>query len=272
MESSFSLRLALLMAGAAVIAIVYFFGTRRSRNRNRIRKQSRVSRINPVDVISAQQSAEQKSPMLTDDLDAIPPPRETPTIGAEVPPVPQVDALDDLPKLEKEPAGRSGRRKTRAASDVTQMEMSFDEDAGQTPDGAKTDRLLTLYVLPSTEHAFAGEPIVQALNSVGLNYGDMEIFHHFGAGRLQTKEPLFSVANMLEPGTFDISNMHRFESPGLVFFLQLPTVLDGAVSFELFLNTAQRLTEALNGELYADPKTPLDSLIIENMRKLAAEY
>ena len=272
MESSFSLRLALLIAGAAVIALVYFFGTRRSRNRNRLRKQGRVSRINPVDVISAHQSAEQKSGMLTDELDAESVPQDSPVIGANDPVVDQTAAYDDLPKLEKEPAARRGRRKSRAAKNITQMEMRFDEESAQPPDAAQTDRLITLYVMPPTEHAFAGESIVQALNSVGLHYGDMEIFHHFGAGRLRTKEPLFSVANMLEPGTFEISNMHRFQSPGLVFFLQLPALLDGAVSFELFLNTAQRLTEALNGELYADPKTPLDSLIIENMRKLAAEY
>ena len=44
------------------------------------------------------------------------------------------------------------------------------------------------------------------------------------------------------------------------------------VSFELFLNTAQRLTESLSGVLYADPKTPLDSPRIEEMRKIAAEF
>ena len=156
------------------------------------------------------------------------------------------------------------------------MEMSFDDELSaadaESVEEEESDEFITLYVLPTNEYGFVGESIIQALNAVGLKYGDMEIFHHFGAGRLQTNQALFSVANMLEPGTFDLNQIERFRSPGLVFFLQLPAALDGAVSFELFLNTAQRLTEALDGELFATPKTPLDSALIDDMRRIAAKY
>ena len=273
MENSLALRIGLLLVGAAVIALVYFFGTKRARNRKRFRKHGRVSRINPVDAISAQQSAEEKSQIFVDDSLSEQPDVESSPLYVQKAVVETNASLDELPKVEKDPRrARTGRGRKRDKN-LTQIEMSFgDAPSENEQSGEQTDRLLTLYVLPPTESAFTGESIVEGLNAVGLKYGEMEIFHHYGAGRLKTEQPLFSVANMLEPGTFDMNRIERFNTPGLVFFLQLPTVLDGAVSFELFLNTAQRLTEALGGELFADPKRPLDSAAIEEMRKLAAEY
>ena len=274
MDNSFALRMGLLLVGVAILALVYFFGSRRSRNRRRLRAQSRVSRINPVDVISAQQTAEQKSPLFPPAEDLEFDRLKEPAIETESPFVERQDALAELPRLENEPKRRRRASPMRGKKDLTQIEMSFDDDLSDEAEhrDEQTEHLLTLYVMPPTEHAFMGESIVQGLNSVGLSYGEMDIFHHFGAGRLRTDKPLFSVANMLEPGTFDIQNIDHFSTPGLVFFLQLPAELDGAVSFELFLNTAQRLTEALGGELYADPRTPLDSVQIEDMRKIAAQY
>ncbi|MGR8949309.1 MAG: cell division protein ZipA [Gammaproteobacteria bacterium] len=275
MESSFSLRLGLVLIGALVIAAIYFLSTRKSRNRRRFRNQGKLGRINPVDAITAQQSASEKSAIFSADDNIDAPLAETfeAAVGQVAPDV--RDDIDDLPKVEKNPSRRQRKSSRKRKKSVTQMEMSFDDETGadvDTADAEETDRLLTLYVLPSTEQGFMGETVIQALNSVGLKYGEMEIFNHFGAGRLQTNQALFSVANMVEPGTFDLNQIERFQTPGLVFFLQLPAPLDGAVSFELFLNTAQRLTEALGGELYATPKTPLDSTLIDEMRRVAAEY
>ncbi|MEM7467862.1 MAG: cell division protein ZipA [Pseudomonadota bacterium] len=278
MDNSFALRLGLLLVGAVVVGLIYLFGTRRARNRRRFRTNARVETINSADMIGAQQSAQEKSeifsvadapvePEVLPDESSLKLGDDSARISAESAPV------EDLPLVEKNPNPR--RRKNRSeARDTSQIEMHFD-DASANSDGINEEehpQLITLYVLPPGEHAFVGESIVQGLNSVGLHYGDMDIFHHHGAGRLQTKEPLFSVANMLEPGTFDMQQIDRFTTPGLVFFLQLPTSLDGAVSFELFLNTAQRLTETLDGTLYANPRTPLDSTLIEEMRKVAADF
>jgi len=110
------------------------------------------------------------------------------------------------------------------------------------------------------------------MHSVGLRFGAMDIFHHFGAGDLRTESPLFSVANMVEPGHFDLHDLDSFSTPGLALILRLPGSLDGAVAFELFLNTAQRLAEALSGDLYGDPKKLLDSTAIDKLRQLAAPF
>ena len=77
---------------------------------------------------------------------------------------------------------------------------------------------------------------------------------------------------MVEPGYFDLDRVDSLSTPGLAMFLQLPGPLDGAVAFELFLNTAQRLAETLSADLYSAPKALLDGVTIDKMRRQANPY
>ncbi len=132
--------------------------------------------------------------------------------------------------------------------------------------------LISLYVRAHEGQQFSGTTLVKALNAVAMQFGEMAIFHHFGAGELKCQTPVFSAANMFEPGTFDLRKIEAFRTAGVALFLQLPGPLDGPVAFELLLNTAQRLTELTGGELYVDPKHVLDPASIARLRKRAAHF
>jgi cell division protein ZipA len=131
---------------------------------------------------------------------------------------------------------------------------------------------VTLYVRARVGHHFSGTDLVKALNGVGMHFGEMSIFHHFGTGDLRCDVPVFSAANMFEPGTFDLRKIEAFRTSGLALFMQLPGPLDGPVAFELLLNTAQRLAALAGGELFADPRTLLDPTGIARLRKRAGRY
>ena len=79
----------------------------------------------------------------------------------------------------------------------------------------------TKNVVARSDLGFRGEDILQILLSCDLRFGDMNFFHRheFEAGRGAIQ---FSVANMLQPGVFDIDKMADMSTPGLVFFLTLP--------------------------------------------------
>jgi cell division protein ZipA len=190
------------------------------------------------------------------------PSRDTPVVTAPVP-------------AETRGKGRGKRRKT------PQLDLTFG-DTETAADAATLVRrstlpppspaILMLYLRPAFGPAFVGPSIVRNVNAVGMRHGDLQIFHHYGAGDLRTEQALFSLANMFEPGHFDMQRIEAFQTAGLVMFLNLPAALDGPVAFELFLNTAQRLAEGLQAELLADPKTPLDSASIDRLRRTAALF
>ena len=157
-------------------------------------------------------------------------------------------------------------------SAATHASVTPRKRAPRVPAPEPTAGLVTLYVRATPGQQFSGPKLVKALNAVGMQFGDMAIFHHFGAGELKCQEAIFSAANMYEPGTFNLNKIEAFRTAGVALFLQLPGPLDGAVAFELLLNTAQRLTELTGGELFVDPRTVLDAPAIARLRKRVARF
>jgi cell division protein ZipA len=100
----------------------------------------------------------------------------------------------------------------------------------------------------------------------------MKIFHHYGIGEIKVKKPVFSIANMLEPGTFDVQRISKFVSPGLVLFMRLPGPFGGRVAFELMLNNAQKIAEILEGILEDDKHQPMTPQTINLLRERIANF
>lgn len=127
--------------------------------------------------------------------------------------------------------------------------------------------IISLFVRAIYEQGFSNQDIVSSLQQLGLQYGKMQIFHHYGLDMNSQNPAVFSVANMVEPGDFSNLNDPNFFSPGLVLFMQLPNQLSGRVAFELMFNHAQRLTTLLQAQLECDKHLPLDAARIDEIRQ-----
>lgn len=132
--------------------------------------------------------------------------------------------------------------------------------------------IIVLRVIANSQQKFAGSDIFAVLEDLGLNYGEMRIFHHYGVGEMKVKKPVFSVANVVEPGIFDPKDREYFTSPGLAFFMQLPGPLGGRVAFELMLNTAQRVAEVLEGSLIDEREQLLTTETTAEIRDRIAQF
>lgn len=153
---------------------------------------------------------------------------------------------------------------------------------GQSPHGMKEispvaprpagDESIAIYICAQEGDEFEGADLVKALNGVGMYHGNMGIFHHFGEKDDNVEEPVFSAANMFEPGDFDLGKIDRFSTGGVVLFMKLPVSFDAPSTFDLLLDTASRLSTLLDGELFSDPHTPLDPLNVVAMRKRVGGY
>ena len=131
------------------------------------------------------------------------------------------------------------------------------------------EELLVLNVLAPRGTRFEGEGIVNALRGQGLRYGDMNIFHRVDPA---TKAKLFSVANAVEPGTFDLADLDSLRSPGMSFFLQLPGPDDAIGAFEDMLEAARNVMMALGGELRDENMSVLSGQTVEHMRQRISDY
>jgi cell division protein ZipA len=138
-----------------------------------------------------------------------------------------------------------------------------------TADLGAVEELLVVNVLAPRGESFDGERLVNALRNQGLRYGEMNIFHRVDAA---TKAKLYGVANAVEPGTFDLSDLETLHSPGMTFFLQLPGPLDATDMFDDMLETARSIAVELGAELRDEAMSGLTGQTVEHMRQRIADY
>lgn len=131
--------------------------------------------------------------------------------------------------------------------------------------GDRIDRIVTLYVAARSDDMLAGSDIVVAAEKAGLEFGDMGIFHRLVIGR-KVDGPVFSMANMVKPGNFDMSRLGSVRTPGVTLFMTLPGPLPALDAWEMLLPTAQRLAELLDAQVLDEGRNALGRQRIAHIR------
>ena len=99
----------------------------------------------------------------------------------------------------------------------------------------------------------------------------MNIFHRLVDGRPE-QGPIFSVANMVKPGSFDLRALEEFSTPGLSFFMTLPGPLPGLDAWDTMLPAAQRMAELLDAQVLDDRRNTLGRQRIAHLRDELRAY
>jgi cell division protein ZipA len=139
------------------------------------------------------------------------------------------------------------------------------------PEEFEHSEVLVLNVAARDGRVFSGDDLLQVLITSGLKFGDMNIFHK----RLSKEHQgtvIFSVANMLNPGTFDLNNMDEFTTLGISFFLALPTPINNLDAFEQMLDVAQEIRATLGGDLKDDHRNAMTGQTIEHYRQRIRDF
>jgi cell division protein ZipA len=77
---------------------------------------------------------------------------------------------------------------------------------------------------------------------------------------------------MVVPGTFNLSKMAEFVTPGVSMFLSLPIAADSIAAYENFVVTASNLAAKLDGDLKDENRSVLTKQAIEHARQRVMEY
>ncbi len=233
MSDAWLLRLGILVAGVVLIAAIYFFG--------RPRKPGQGRRL-PADERGG---------------------RTEPTLGAQIESelagAPDFSS-DSVVQAEMELLDRAvGSTAAMAASEVGKRES---EDF---------DKIVTLYIAAKAGQALRGPDIVVAAEKAGLTYGHMNVFHRLVEGHPE-RGPVFSVANIMKPGSFDMAQIQSLETPAIAFFLTLPAPINALDAWETMQPTAQRMAELLDGVVLDESRNALGRQRIAHLREELRTY
>jgi len=266
------LRVVLLILGVLLIAGLYVWDTRRRRRSRRAHPADHLDES--FESLDWSRSGLDSEPvdLALDRLGEIDtggeaPEHESPEVPREPvhspPGQPETAGGGAAAGSEPAPKAEPPRRAPRAAAGDA-------SSAGAMAEGEEL--IVALTVMAKGDARLTGPELAAALEAQGLRLGEMDVFHHHGVGERATASPVFSVANVLEPGTFDPEAMERFETPGVCLFLRLPGELDGTVALELMLDTGRRLVERLDAVLCDESRNVLTNQAVNHLREQVREF
>lgn len=116
----------------------------------------------------------------------------------------------------------------------------------KTPPPPAPDKIVTLFLQARDNHIITGIELLDASLKSGLVFGAHDIFH-----RIQDEdiEPIFSMANLTKPGTFDKNAWNTMETKGVTMFMTLPGPGNALDAWDSMLATSRRLAELLHADL-----------------------
>lgn len=234
------LRVIIALIGIAILLAIYFFG--------RPRRPGQGRRLSP-----RAHGDERIEPVVGDAVadDATSPP-------------PQQGELDvDLQhELDRLGATVAAERDDRApAPPPEQPEPMVGRRAEEFP----VDRIVSIFVVAREGEMFRGDDIVVAAEKAGLRFGAMHIYHRLVEGRPDAG-PVFSMANMMKPGYFDMPRIDELKTPGVTFFATLPGPVSALDAWDAMLPASQRIAELLGGALLDEDRNALGRQRVAGLR------
>ncbi|MHA6493422.1 cell division protein ZipA [Pseudomonas borbori] len=133
------------------------------------------------------------------------------------------------------------------------------------------EEVLVINVIARDGEGFKGPALLQNILESGLRFGEMDIFHRHES-MAGNGEVLFSMANALKPGTFDLDDIEGFSTRAVSFFLGLPGPRHPKQAFDVMVAAARKLAHELNGELKDDQRSVMTAQTIEHYRQRIVEY
>jgi cell division protein ZipA len=126
--------------------------------------------------------------------------------------------------------------------------------------------------LSCKQNLINGEDLLKVVLNNGLRFGDMGLFHRIDSLADEEGGKLFSLVNMVKPGSFDVDAMASLETPGVCLFMTLPGPQAPRGAFETMLETAQRIASSLDCDLRDESQSALTKQTIAHYRQRIDDF
>ena len=181
--------------------------------------------------------------------------------------------VTDEPKEEQQAAEQKTEDENRSLGDTdsTNVAAVLKDDVIEEHRQEAIDEVVAIHVRAQQASGFDGSLVLSTILELGLRYGSMEIFHKRGKAE-SGKRIVYSLANAVEPGTFNLKNMASFSTPCVVFFMQLPGPERPIAAFREMLDAADKFAKALGGELLDEQRNVLHQQTLVHIHERLQEY
>ncbi|UDG79959.1 Cell division protein ZipA [Candidatus Steffania adelgidicola] len=111
--------------------------------------------------------------------------------------------------------------------------------------------VLVIHVAAYNNSVLDGQSLMKSVLQAGFKFGQMNVFHHH-LNPIGTGPVLFSLTNMIEPGSFNSDKIADLITPGISIFMMIPAYGDAYQNFKRMLQSAQRIADDCGGVVLDD--------------------
>jgi|TARA_B110000263_G_C15254813_1_gene485950 FtsZ-interacting cell division protein ZipA len=128
-------------------------------------------------------------------------------------------------------------------------DIQTEKEHEQSKDESSQTKIISLRFVPKNDKTLNFEQTVLALQNAELERGKYGIFHYLSNREENDTDVEFSVANLVEPGSFDLVDIKDNTLTGMTFFMILPGQGDPIARFDRMVFIARELKQLLEAEL-----------------------
>ncbi|MGB0449213.1 MAG: cell division protein ZipA [Porticoccaceae bacterium] len=156
-----------------------------------------------------------------------------------------------------------------SAASAEQPESKPDEP--QRPNNqTMQQQILVMHLMAPKGELLSGGDLQEAALNVGFRFGELKIFQRHlnedGSG-----EVLFSMANLVNPGTFDLNTINEMTTPGVTLFMALDDLEDPVAAFEVMTASVDTLVAALDLSVLDETRSSMTRQTIDHYRQRARD-
>lgn len=219
----------LIIAGIAIVAGIFLFGSPDKKRKPRAsRKRVHARRVRQEPALDGERGNEDANSDANSD-----------------------DSGDYDARQPELSMGESGAGSSDSDERIEPLIEPLAERKPVTPAASPPDKIVTLFLQSRDNHIITGVELLDASLKSGLVFGDHNIFHRIHEEDL---EPVFSMANLTKPGSFDKTAWNTVEIQGVTMFMTLPGPRNALDAWDSMLATSRRLAELLRADLLDDTR------------------
>ena len=142
-------------------------------------------------------------------------------------------------------------------------EKIIDKHPVEKVESPKVPSVIQISILALEYDGFNGQDLLNVFKKHGLEYGSLKVFERLDAER----QVDYTVASMVEPGTFPDKNMELFYCPGIVFFFQPDQLSNPIKVFDQFIQVISEIAVEIEGVELDHKREPLSKEVIMDIRR-----
>ena len=149
-------------------------------------------------------------------------------------------------------------------------ELSSQKNEQLSSDNESAPDVLVMHLMANKGETVTGADLLNTILGVGFRYGAMKIFHRHllddGSGPV-----LFSMANLLNPGTFDLNTIRQLQIPGVTLFMALDDIEEPVEAFDIMIKAIDVMATALDLNVMDESRSSMTAQTIDHYRQRARD-